>query len=503
MPKDISGRFPAPGLRRSLPAKRADQPGIRSEYSLRRMASQALLDLHRAPTDPYSVYERLLSSLAVLPSVQAAGVWRLTDDSASPVLLHEWPDGLSFDDPYPGRIALHCSADVEGTGSAIAVAVQMPEASAAVTYTRQAMCVLSRHGAIALAQRHNLLASQRTAGSLEVLNHIGNKIVSTLNLDELFRTVYQEISQVMTADVFYVALYDEPRMEVHMAFIYEEGRAVKPFTFALNDGPVSRVLKSGSATLYNISLREIPQAILFGRKPNEVRCIMLAPMVAKGRMIGAISVQSYVSGDFGQQDLDLLTTVAGQTAVAVENSVMYEKTLQQASTDAMTGLLNRQTFFAQLDKSIARAAETGGILSLIMVDSDSLKEINDRLGHREGDKHIAEMARVIRGNVRHQDIVCRYGGDEFLILLHHSTAPQAREVAERIRKSVAELSDPLDGTGIRPTVSAGIASYPWCGADAASLFQSADAAVYLSKRRGKNQVSLATDLDRGEARGYV
>jgi diguanylate cyclase (GGDEF)-like protein len=498
LPKDISGAVPAPGARRHLPASLSHKIMVRPEYSLRYKVSQAVLGMHRAPADPDSVYQGLLATLAGLPGVQSAGIWRTSRSETEAILLHQWPEGVSYDGEYPSSANVHCTADLEGGDMVLAIAVLLPEGSPTVRFARQTMCGLSRHAVIALNQRHHLLASERTAVSLEVLNHIGNKIVSALNLGDLFHTIYNELRQIMTAHVFYVALYDAGKQEVDMAFIYEEGQSAKPFRFPLNDGPVSRVIKSREAALYNVSISDIPQAIMFGRSQKDVRCLMMAPMMTKGRIVGVISVQSYASGEYTEQDLQLLGTVAGQAAVAVENSRMYERTLRQASTDAMTGLLNRQSFFAHLNTAIASASQLGKSLSLIMVDSDSLKSINDQYGHRAGDEHISHMASVIRDSVRNRDAVCRYGGDEFLILLYDKSATEAAEVAQRIIEAIAAESQPGSVPSMRGTASAGVAEYPCCGTTATALFQAADVAVYGAKRRGKNQVCLAADLARDE-----
>jgi diguanylate cyclase (GGDEF)-like protein len=499
LPQDISGLLPAPQRRRYLPASRRLGNAILTEYSLRRKISQAVLDMHRAPTDPDSVYDALMSNILKLPEIKAAGIWRVDRDGTWPLLLHRWPEGVSYDDNYLSLVSLNCSSEIEESETGIAVAALLPEGSSAAKAVQRIMCVLSRHAAIALAQRFKVLASQRTAGSLEVLNHIGNKIISSLNLADLFHTIYDELRQIMTANVFYVALYHSETQEVEMAFVYEEGRSVKPFRFPLNDGPVSRVIKSQDPVLYNLSLKEIPQAILFGQQPSEIKCLMMAPMITKGRVVGALSAQSYHKGDYSEQDLQLLTTVASQAAVAVENSRMYENTLQQASTDAMTGLWNRQAFFAHLDRIIASADQPKHELALIMIDSDSLKEINDKLGHSAGDEHIAQMARVIKSCVRSRDAVCRYGGDEFLVLLQKKSAQEAAEVAQRIIDSIAS-EGLLEDNSVRVTASAGISTYPGCAADSAALFQAADAAVYMAKRQGKNRVCVAKEADRNEVR---
>ncbi len=168
---------------------------------------------------------------------------------------------------------------------------------------------------------------------------------------------------------------------------------------------------------------------------------------------------------------------------------------QRAVSDGLTGLYNHTYLHQRLDEELGRAKRYGGSLSLLMLDLDDFKAYNDRLGHLEGDKVLAEVARIISRSVRKADIVCRYGGEEFAVIMPETDTPAALTAAERIRQAVEE-SIPPDAAGEdtadrapRPTVSIGVATYPHHAAARIPLIEAADRALYFSKHNGKNLVS--------------
>lgn len=167
---------------------------------------------------------------------------------------------------------------------------------------------------------------------------------------------------------------------------------------------------------------------------------------------------------------------------------------QRAITDGLTGLYNHTYFHQRLEEELGRSERYGRPLSLIMVDFDDFKVYNDAYGHLEGDRVLAKVARLLADSVRKIDIACRYGGDEFAVIMADTGAEAAVAAAERVREAVAGLgcsSPPIGADPITPlTVSVGVAAYPQHGRTRAELIKAADAALYLSKGRGKNVVTF-------------
>ncbi len=159
-----------------------------------------------------------------------------------------------------------------------------------------------------------------------------------------------------------------------------------------------------------------------------------------------------------------------------------------SETDEMTGLLNKRSFSPMLGKAIEVAEQYSQPLSVMMIDADNLKKVNDTYGHKAGDKLILTIASTIRDCLRTSDIICRYGGDEFVALLPQLPAAKAAETAERLRSAVENTSFDVDGEKITTTVSIGVASYPDKVSKTSALMEKADEALYESKKAGRNKV---------------
>lgn len=191
---------------------------------------------------------------------------------------------------------------------------------------------------------------------------------------------------------------------------------------------------------------------------------------------------------FEESELATLEQLVGVLVWPLRNAVLYRRAQHDAATDPLTGLSNRGVFDDALPREISRALRYGTALTLLMVDLDNLKRINDRAGHAAGDRALQELAEVLRAGLRDSDHVFRYGGDEFAVLLVGSEGPAALDVAERLRSRVQAL--PGDGRVVKPTLSLGVAALRASDTPAA-LFERADGALYQAKQAGRNRVCEA------------
>lgn len=174
--------------------------------------------------------------------------------------------------------------------------------------------------------------------------------------------------------------------------------------------------------------------------------------------------------------------------IATEQRHAREEAVRLSTVDPLTGLYNRAYFFAALEREISRSQRTGRRFCLLMMDLDELKTVNDRFGHFHGDRVLRAIGDVIHGSVRRIDVAARYGGDEFVALLPETDPTGAWVLAEKIRLGAGELTFDVDGSEIRTTVSVGVVSHPDDGERADDLMIAADAAMYASKRAGKDRV---------------
>lgn len=218
---------------------------------------------------------------------------------------------------------------------------------------------------------------------------------------------------------------------------------------------------------------------------HQARSVLIAPLVVENRVAGALIVESRIENRYDEHQLAVLTTLAQQAAAALESAQQQRR----ATIDSLTGFFLREYFFERLEEEQRRARRYGGSFALLMIDLDGFKSINDRHGHLVGDHYLRAVARAIREQLRGADMPCRYGGDEFALLLPETDMPGACTIAERIRKAVSHLETDADGVLLRGTVSIGLAAFPDHGkGDAKSLMRHADEALYRAKRAGRDRV---------------
>jgi len=212
--------------------------------------------------------------------------------------------------------------------------------------------------------------------------------------------------------------------------------------------------------------------------------VMIAPLLVEGRLAGALAVER-AGGRRARvtaRTVDLLGQFAAHAALAVRAADLQAEVERIAGTDALTGVANRRSFEEALQRELARAVRRNESCGLIVVDVDHFKRVNDTYGHQTGDQVLVGVARALGGAARATDLVSRYGGEEFAVILPASTGADTVRVAERLRAAVGGKWGPVP-----VTVSAGAAVFPADGADASSLVAAADAALYRAKRQGRNR----------------
>lgn len=175
---------------------------------------------------------------------------------------------------------------------------------------------------------------------------------------------------------------------------------------------------------------------------------------------------------------------------ALNNIEMYEKVEELSNIDGLTGLYNRRFFQINIDRMVMEASRTNSSLSIIMLDIDHFKKVNDSHGHKAGDDVIRFLARTIKNNIRKVDIAARYGGEEFIVLLHNTNIEGAARLAEKIRILVKDATINADGSSLNITSSFGISSYPSLSMGSGQLVKDADTALYYSKENGRNKVTI-------------
>ncbi|HUW14586.1 MAG TPA: HD domain-containing phosphohydrolase, partial [Anaerolineae bacterium] len=211
--------------------------------------------------------------------------------------------------------------------------------------------------------------------------------------------------------------------------------------------------------------------------------VLSAPLVGDAGTVGTLTLYRSSERPFTADDARLVATVARQATIAISNARKYEQTRQSALTDELTGLANARFFFIHLEEELSRARHERIPLSLIAIDLNNLKSINDTFGHQQGDRVLRILAEVFRRHVRDSDTVVRYAGDEFFIILPNTTNKLALDTVNRIKRAVRETTvEMLPGRLIGLSASLGVATFPGDARDAQSLIAVADRAMYADKR---------------------
>jgi diguanylate cyclase (GGDEF)-like protein len=259
------------------------------------------------------------------------------------------------------------------------------------------------------------------------------------------------------------------------------------------EGLVGQVAGSGEPTVWNGG----PSPLA----PDEpaATTALAVPVRARGRLYGVLSLYRRSGPPFGDSELDDVVGLARQAGAAIDNTYLHDEARRLSLTDGLTSLWNRRQFELRAAQELERAARFGERFSIVLVDLDSFKAINDTHGHLIGDAVLVETAQRLVAHTREVDTVARHGGEEFVLLLPQTDAAGALRVAEKVREELAAKPVETDAGALPVTLSAGVACHPANGASIEALLGAADAALYAAKAAGKNQVVHAEVHEHGAA----
>lgn len=252
------------------------------------------------------------------------------------------------------------------------------------------------------------------------------------------------------------------------------------------------------------NLRRIPRLTVFSASQHQqlfpelgtLGSIALLPLVRQNQLIGSLNLGSRNPNRFQENiGTQFLQHLAAVVAACIENARLHEQIKLLGLRDPLTGVNNRRFFEQRISEEFSRAIRNAAPLACLFVDLDHFKRINDSYGHQTGDLVLKQIAQLLNDSLRQGDVLARYGGEEFVILLADANQQVAAEIAERMRRLVAETHfNALDGQAIHMTLSIGIATLkPGYATTIKRLLQSADQAVYEAKLSGRNQIRISTD----------
>jgi len=360
----------------------------------------------------------------------------------------------------------------------------------------ETLVTYANHLGIALENARLYTALQDRAERIAAVNRLTRVISASFDIGVVYQTFAAEVKRLIPYDRMGVVVPDS------------SGKGFNMFQLAtdpLSTGEPASVwlAKEGTGIEWVMSQRRahIESDLVEAKRFVEdevllkagIRSTVRLPLIAKGEAIGALCLDSSTPHCYAERELELLVPLGEQLAIAIENARLFQETNRLAITDEVTGLFNHRHFYRELEQEFKRAKRYDRPLSLIMFDIDFFKRYNDLLGHLAGDEALRLLANRLRSNTRGVDILARYGGDEFCIILPETELKQALVQAERIRSAIER--DPSHGqelaAGERITVSLGVACLGPNMDQVEDLVRAADQALYRSKAAGGNQISLA------------
>jgi diguanylate cyclase (GGDEF)-like protein len=217
---------------------------------------------------------------------------------------------------------------------------------------------------------------------------------------------------------------------------------------------------------------------------------MCVPLIFFGEKLGVLALDSAAKDALQDEDIQPLESVADICAAAIQNANYFERMRQLAYVDGLTGIHNRRYFEMRIVEELERASRFQGRVALIMVDIDHFKRLNDEFGHILGDEVLRCIAGILKQQLRKVDMVCRYGGEEFAVVVPETTGDNAMVVAEKLRRQIE--CHPFPGVPRPVTMSCGVADYPSHGVTRDEVVAAADGALYRAKQAGRNRVMAAT-----------
>ena len=354
--------------------------------------------------------------------------------------------------------------------------------------------VLANEASIAIENARLFTEEQKKSRHLTLINNVSSHAITTLNPVEMLEKIATEIENSLAYDHIGIATLDYSTKELVVQAEAGARKEARGRRIEIGEGIVGQVGRSGQMAMVREANALTPKMVLAG----SVASIAL-PVIYAEQLLGVLYVESPKPCDFPEQEILLLRTLADLFAGALHNALTFQKAQEQAITDGLTGVKTHRFLMEALSAEWKRSTRANRPFALVLMDLDRFKFVNDFYGHLEGDVILRRVGHILEQNCRRSDVVARYGGDEFVILMPETSMEQARQLANKLRTWVA--SDPL----LRDkniTASFGIAGFPIHGSTPQELLQVADSSMYLSKHQGGNSVSSAEQGDPNDGKRW-
>jgi diguanylate cyclase (GGDEF)-like protein len=347
------------------------------------------------------------------------------------------------------------------------------------------LLILADLAATAMESARLLARSQALAGELRRLLDMSSQLSGSLDSRQVANLTASHLASAMGVDECAISYWDrQNRRTVTLGSEPESRLADLEPTYDLTDFPATvEVLEQRLTLTIDAEDPTADSAEVRLLRADGNRSIVMLPLIVKGQSIGLVELISRTAAGLDPERLELARTMANEAAMALENARLYEEARALADRDPLTGFYNHRYLHQRFAEEVGRTKRARQPLSVLMLDLDNFKLVNDSFGHLYGDRVLAWSAEIIRSTLRSSDIAARYGGDEFAIVLPDTSAEAAERAADRIRMAFATgVHTGEAGEQIDVALSIGVATFPADGRTATELLAAADAALYREKR---------------------
>ena len=327
---------------------------------------------------------------------------------------------------------------------------------------------------------------------------VGKALTSTLEFDRVLHLIMERVQQMIRSESWSILLVEGDTQELYFELVKgRKSEEVKNVRIKLGEGIAGKVAETGRPLL----VTDVSKDFRFASGVDKVtglgvRSVLALPVINKKKTVGVLEwLNKKNGGDFTKQDLQLASRWTDQAAIVIERSNLYQVMANLAVTDDLTKLFNFRYLDQALEAEIKRCRRYKSTVSVIFLDLDRFKLVNDNHGHLMGSKTLKEVAHILVDNLRDVDIIARYGGDEFVVVLPYTPSDVAYKITLRLQRAIQQyrfLSD--EGLSLNVTASFGLAGFPQHASNKTDLIRLADQAMYEAKNRGRDRIVISEPL---------
>ena len=334
----------------------------------------------------------------------------------------------------------------------------------------------------------------RQSQELTIFHDVAKALTSSLDLDSILQTIMEKMAEYFRPDTWSLLMVDEEHDELYFAIaVGDAAEALKNVRLKVGEGIAGWVAKHGEQLI----VPDVEADPRFAKRIDETtkwetRSIICVPLRSKLRVLGVIQLVNVEMKQFSEQEVFFLQSLCDYAAIAIENARWVERIQELTITDDCTGLYNARHLYKTLDTEVYRSSRFGYEFSVLFIDLDHFKMVNDTHGHLIGSKLLSEIGYLIKAQLRLIDFAYRYGGDEFVVLLPQTAKDSALVVARRLRDAMRASSFCREeGLNLNVRASIGLATYPHDARTAHDIIRQADEMMYLVKNTTRDNIGIA------------